>query len=124
MKFLTLLLYIALVAGVLTGIIGMLKKGHKNWLMTFLQNFTGVLFIVSGFVKAVDPMGTAFKMEQYFTEFQYTFAETSFKFIAPLFPLLSSISLLFSITMIVLEIVVGVMLLLGHRAKLTSWIFL
>jgi hypothetical protein len=43
--------------------------------MTFLQNFTGVLFIVSGFVKAVDPGGTAFKMEQYFTEFQYTFAE-------------------------------------------------
>ena len=67
MKFLTLLLYIALVAAVLTGIIGGLKKGHKSWLMTFLQNFTGVLFIVSGFVKAVDPMGTAFKMEQYFT---------------------------------------------------------
>jgi uncharacterized membrane protein YphA (DoxX/SURF4 family) len=124
MKFLTLLLYIALVAAVLTGIIGGLKKGHKSWLMTFLQNFTGVLFIVSGFVKAVDPMGTAFKMEQYFSEFQYTFAETSFKFLAPLFPLLSSISLLFSITMIVLEIVVGVMLLLGHRTKLTSWIFL
>jgi len=124
MKFLTLLFYIAIVAALLTGIIGVLKKGHKSWLMTFLQNFTGVLFIVSGFVKAVDPMGTAFKMEQYFTEFQYTLAETSFKFMAPLFPLLSSISLLFSIVMIVLEIVVGVMLLLGHRTKLTSWIFL
>jgi len=124
MKFITLLLYIALVAAVLTGIVGLIKKGHKSWLMTFLQNFTGVLFIVSGFVKAVDPMGTAFKMEQYFTEFQYTLADTSFKFLAPIFPLLSSISLLFSIFMIVLEIVVGVMLILGHRSKLTSWIFL
>ena len=35
--------------------------------MTFLQHFTGVLFIISGLVKAVDPMGTAFKMEQYFS---------------------------------------------------------
>jgi len=124
MKFITLLLYIAIIAAVLTAIIGLLKKGHKNWLMTFLQNFTGVLFIISGFVKAVDPMGTAFKMEQYFSEFQYTFAATSFKFIAPIFPMLSSISLLFSIVMIVLEIVVGVMLILGHKSKLTSWIFL
>jgi uncharacterized membrane protein YphA (DoxX/SURF4 family) len=124
MKFLTLLLYIAIIAAVLTAVIGIIKKGHKHWLMTFLQNFCGVLFIVSGFVKAVDPMGTAFKMEQYFTEFQYTFAETGFKFLAPLFPLLSSISLFFSITMIVLEIVVGVMLILGHRPRLTSWIFL
>lgn len=124
MKFITLLMYIALIAAVLTGIIGLMKKGHKSWLMTFLQNFTGVLFIISGFVKAVDPMGTAFKMEQYFAEFEYTFAATSFKFLAPLFPLLSSISLLFSIVMIVLEIVVGVMLLLGHKSKLTSWIFL
>jgi hypothetical protein len=38
--------------------------------------------------------------------------------------MLSSISLLFSIVMIVLEIVVGVMLILGHKSKLTSWIFL
>ncbi len=124
MNFITLLIYIAIAAALLTGIIGWWKKGHKHWLMTFLQNFTGILFIISGFVKAVDPLGTAYKMEEYFTEFQYTFAGTSFKFLAPLFPLLSHIVLLFSIVMIILEIVVGVMLLLGHRSKLTSWIFL
>lgn len=120
----TLILYIAIIAAVLTGIIGLVKKGHKNWLMTFLQNFTGVLFIISGLVKAIDPMGTAFKMEQYFTEFEYTFAATSLKFIAPLFPFLSSISLIFSVIMIVFEIVLGVMLILGHKTKLTSWAFL
>ncbi len=120
----TLILYIAIAAVILTAIVGYTRKGHKNWVMTFLQSFTGVLFIVSGLVKAVDPMGTAFKMEQYFTEFQYTLVDTSASFIAPLFPFLSSISLVFSVGMIVLEIILGLMLLLGHRSKLTSWAFL
>ena len=124
MTLLTLILYIAIAAAILTGLIGLIKKGHKNWLMTFLQNFTGVLFIISGFVKAIDPMGTAFKMEQYFTEFEYTFKETWADFLAPMFPFLSGISLLFSVVMIVFEIVLGIMLVLGHRPKLTSWAFL
>jgi uncharacterized membrane protein YphA (DoxX/SURF4 family) len=124
MTLLTLILYIAVAAAILTGIIGLIKKGHKHWLMTFLQNFTGVLFIISGLVKAIDPMGTAFKMEQYFTEFEYTFKETAFSFLAPLFPFLSNISLVFSVVMIVFEIVLGLMLLLGHKSKLTSWAFL
>jgi len=124
MTIVTLVLYIAVAAVFLTLITGYVKKGQSSWLMTFLQHFTGVLFIISGLVKAVDPMGTAFKMEQYFTEFQYTFAETAFQFLAPVFPALSSISALFSIVMIVLEIVIGVMLILGHRSRLTSWAFL
>ncbi len=119
-----LVLYIAIIAIILTAAVAYFKKGHKHWVMTFLQNFTGVLFIISGMVKAVDPMGTAFKMEQYFTEFQYTLADTAFGFLAPLFPFLSSISLVFSVGMIVLEIVLGLMLLLGYKSKLTSWAFL
>jgi uncharacterized membrane protein YphA (DoxX/SURF4 family) len=119
-----LILYIAIVAVILTMIIGLLKKGHKSWVATFLQNFTGVLFIISGMVKAVDPLGTAYKMEQYFSEFQYTFADTSASFLAPVFPFLSSISIWFSVFMIVFEIVLGVMLILGHKPRLTSWLFL
>ena len=119
-----LILYIAIAAVILTVIIGLLKKGHKSWLLTFLQNFSGILFIVSGMVKAVDPLGTAYKMEQYFTEFQYTFADSAASFMAPLFPFLSSVSIWFSVIMIVFEIVLGVMLILGHKPKLTSWLFL
>lgn len=118
-----LILYIAIAAVILTVVIGLLKKGHKSWVLTFLQNFSGILFIVSGLVKAVDPLGTAYKMEQYFTEFQYTFQESALSFMAPLFPFLSSISIWFSVFMIVFEIVLGVMLLLGHRPKLTAWLF-
>jgi uncharacterized membrane protein YphA (DoxX/SURF4 family) len=124
MNLLTLILYIGIAAAVLTVIVGLLRKGHKSWIMTFLQNFCGILFIISGFVKAIDPMGTAFKMEQYFAEFEYTFAESGMSFLSPLFPALSSVSLFFSIAMIVFEIVLGVMLLLGHKSKLTAWLFL
>jgi uncharacterized membrane protein YphA (DoxX/SURF4 family) len=119
-----LLLYIGIIALILTLAIGFLKKGHKSWVMTFLQNFCGVLFIVSGWVKAVDPMGTAFKMEQYFAEFEATFEGTSAAFMAPMFPWLSEHAIVFSVFMIILEIVVGVLLVIGHRTKLTSWIFL
>lgn len=124
MTLFTLIIYISVIALALTVTVGLLKKGHKSWLATFLQNFTGVLFIISGFVKAIDPLGTAYKMEQYFTEFEYTFAETSFSFLSPLFPFLSSISIWFSVAMIIFEIILGVMLILGHKPRLTSWLFL
>jgi uncharacterized membrane protein YphA (DoxX/SURF4 family) len=125
MTLLTLCLYIAIAAAILTALIGFLKRELvKNWLMSFLQNFAGTLFIISGLVKAVDPLGTAYKMEQYFAEFAYTFQETALSFIAPVFPFLSSISVVFSVAMIIFEIILGVALLLGSKPKLTSWAFL
>ncbi len=124
MTLIKLLLYIAIIALCLTLLIGWWKKGHKSWLMTYLQNYAGVLFIISGLVKAVDPMGTAFKMEEYFTEFEYAFAHTWFGFMVPVFHYLSQISLFFSVAMIVFEIILGLMLILGHRSGLTSWAFL
>ena len=120
-----LLIYIAIIAIILTVLIGIFdKKGNKNWLRSFLQNFCGGLFVFSGWVKAVDPLGTAYKMEQYFAEFEATFSETWLSFIAPLFPWFSEHSVLFSVVMIVFEIVLGLMLILGVKPKLTSWSFL
>ena len=74
----TLILYIAIASLVVTGLIIYRAEGEKHWVTSFLQNFCGLLFIVSGWVKAVDPMGTAFKMEQYFAEFEATFDGTWF----------------------------------------------
>ena len=99
-------------------------KARKSWIMSFAQYFTGVLFVFSGFVKAVDPLGTAYKMEQYFNEFYYTFEGTWFSFLAPIFPFFNNYSIIFSVVMIVFEIVLGIMLILGMRAKLSGWLFL
>ncbi len=119
-----MLIYIGIVAIILTFIIGLTQKGQKNWLMTLFQNFCGVLFIFSGWVKAVDPLGTAYKMEQYFAEFDKLFEPTWFAFLSPLFPLLSEYSVGFSVFMIILEIALGIMLIMGMRPKLTAWVFL
>ncbi|HMS68060.1 MAG TPA: hypothetical protein PKD18_07970, partial [Saprospiraceae bacterium] len=73
---------------------------------------------------AIDPLGTAYKMEQYFAEFETTFQATSASFLAPLFPWLSEYSIGFSVFMIVLEIILGIMLVVGSRPKLTAWLFL
>src|SRR5580692_7900820 len=44
-------------------------KRPPNVLITFLQDFVGSFFIFSGFVKAVDPLGTSYKMREYFEAF-------------------------------------------------------
>ncbi|MFM2394091.1 MAG: hypothetical protein RLZZ546_2073 [Bacteroidota bacterium] len=118
-----LVINIGIIAIIFTAFIAFFLKKHKSYVMSFLQCFTGVLFIFSGWVKAIDPMGTAFKMEQYFSEFELTFAKTAFSFISPIFPALSSISIWFSVGMIVFEIVLGIMLLFGIKPKLSAWLF-
>jgi uncharacterized membrane protein YphA (DoxX/SURF4 family) len=118
-----LVINIGIVAILATLLIAFLLKKQKSYLMTFLQSFTGILFIFSGWVKAIDPMGTAFKMEQYFGEFESTFSQTMFSFLSPIFPALSNVSIWFSVGMIVFEIVLGLMLLFGIKPKLTAWLF-
>ena len=119
----TLIISFAIVGAILTFLTSRIVT-HKSWFLTFLQNFTGVWFIFSGFVKAVDPYGTAIKMEQYFADFETTIKGTALKGISGVFPVLSHNAMTFSIIMILLELLVGVMLILGYRSKLTSWLFL
>jgi uncharacterized membrane protein YphA (DoxX/SURF4 family) len=75
----------------------------------------GGLFIVSGLVKANDPWGFAFKLEEYFApnglSFDYPFFESFEPFILEL-----------SILVCVAEIVLGVAVVLGGKIKLTSWL--
>ncbi|TVR78316.1 MAG: DoxX family protein [Chitinophagaceae bacterium] len=76
-----------------------------KWIVQFFRFIVGGLFIFSGFIKAVDPLGTAYKMEEYFAVF-------GMDFMIPL-------SLAFAIFMIVLEVVLGVALLIGFMTKFT-----
>lgn len=120
----TIVIYVAIVAVILTAIIGFTKKDFKTWLMSFLQNFCGVFFVFSGWVKAVDPLGTAYKLEQYFAEFTTLFEPTWFSFLSPLFPFLTEYAVGVSVFVIVLEIILGLMLIMGMRPKFSSWLFM
>ncbi len=118
----TLLLAIALVSLLLTFFFKKLfPKQTRNILVSYVQNFVGALFIFSGGVKIIDPLGTAYKMEQYFAEFESAFSGTWFSFIAPLFPFFSEYSIIFSMFMIILEIVLGIFLITGSFRRFTTW---
>lgn len=92
-----------------------------------IRIFVGVLFIFSGLVKANDPLGTAYKMEEYF-EVWTTDLTTSTFFLKDtlinLFHFLNGHTLFLSITMNAFEIIAGAALLLGWRMKLFSWLLL
>lgn len=82
--------------------------------MKILLNITrfivGVLFIFSGLIKANDPLGLSYKMQEFFEVWGMSW--------------LDNFTLVFSIIMIVFEIVAGVAVLLGWQMKLFSWLLL
>jgi len=87
-------------------------------IVTIARILTGALFIFSGLVKAIDPRGLAYKMQEFFEVFA---RENYFKNMMDAF---SEHALTFSIIIITLEIILGVALLLGWQKKLTTWLLL
>ncbi|MDR0231077.1 MAG: DoxX family protein [Dysgonamonadaceae bacterium] len=87
----------------------MLEK-VKKILVEVLRVLLGLLFIFSGFVKAVDPLGSAYKFHDYFTAFSMPFME----------PLTLPASFILS----AFEFSLGVFILLGIYRKLTSFLIL
>ncbi|MEO6489930.1 MAG: BT_3928 family protein [Ferruginibacter sp.] len=87
-------------------------------LVTTARILTGFLFIFSGLVKAIDPLGLAYKMEEFFE------AWANSGFMKSTMETLTSYSLAFSILMITLEVAAGFALLIGWQKKITTWILL
>jgi len=79
-------------------------------LLTIARIFVGVLFIFSGLVKANDPLGLSYKMQEFFEVWNMHF--------------LNDYSLVLAYVMNVFEIVAGVAVLLGWRMKLFGWLLL
>ncbi|MBX2902932.1 MAG: DoxX family protein [Chitinophagales bacterium] len=87
----------------------------KHLVFTYIQFFVGTLFIFSGAVKAIDPLGTSYKMHDYFSAFSQ-FGLKDF------WALLSDWSTPLAVFMIVFEIVLGIAILIGWQTKLTLWL--
>ncbi len=79
----------------------------KTLVLHILRGAVGLLFVFSGLVKLVDPVGTQIKMSEYFSEdvLNLTFLEPW--------------SLELGIFLIVLELALGVWLLIGYHYKFT-----
>src|SRR5690606_23399869 len=81
-------------------------------LVALARIIVGVLFIFSGFIKLNDPIGFAFKLEEYFSP-----SVLNLEFLAPF-------ALVLAVALVIIELVLGVMLLIGYLPKFTTWALL
>ncbi len=79
-------------------------------LVNISRILVGVLFIISGLIKANDPLGFSYKLDEYFTVFGT--------------PALSGISLFLAMIICIFEVGLGVATLVGYRMVLVSWLML
>jgi uncharacterized membrane protein YphA (DoxX/SURF4 family) len=81
----------------------------KNISTQFSRIFVGILFIISGLIKLNDPIGFSYKLAEYFSE--------------PVFnmPFFIPFSLGIALFLVILEVVLGIMLLIGYKTKFTIW---
>jgi uncharacterized membrane protein YphA (DoxX/SURF4 family) len=87
-------------------------KQTKTIIAGVSRTLLGLVFIFSGAVKAIDPFGTVYKIEDYLKAFGGFFAE--------LLPLAD----VAAVVLILLEVVLGVCMLLNVRTRWTSWLAL
>jgi uncharacterized membrane protein YphA (DoxX/SURF4 family) len=79
----------------------------KNSLVWFCRIAVGLLFIFSGLIKANDPLGFSYKLEEYFEVFHLTS--------------LNGLALSLAIILCALEMILGFALLIGTRAVQVVW---
>jgi uncharacterized membrane protein YphA (DoxX/SURF4 family) len=88
----------------------------------FARYAVGILFIFSGIVKANDPLGFSYKLEEYFEEFAKLGEYVGF--LEPFFHLCKDYALPQAIFIVILEVVLGVAILVRFRVKIVSWLLL
>ncbi|MFN4852863.1 MAG: BT_3928 family protein [Bacteroidota bacterium] len=79
-------------------------------LITICRYFIGILFIISGLIKANDPVGFSYKLKEYFDVFGWTF--------------FSPMALSLSVFITVFEIACGVATLISYRMRLVTWLLM
>ncbi len=78
---------------------------------------TGGLFIFSGFIKANDPLGFSYKLEEYFEVFKGDTGLSIFDFFA-------HYALELAVFICALEMILGFTLLIGYKVRLTLWLLM
>ncbi|MCD8283025.1 MAG: triose-phosphate isomerase [Prevotella sp.] len=87
-------------------------KAAKIIIVNICRIIVGLTFIFSGYVKAVDPLGTGYKIEDYVTATGVVGSLPSW------------ISLSASVLLSAIEFCIGIMLLLAVRKRLAAWVVL
>ncbi len=77
------------------------------YLLWAIRIFTGIVFIFSGLIKANDPLGFSYKLEEYFQVFNLDF--------------LNNYAVIIAVLLCSLEIILGSLLILGFWIKKTMW---
>ena len=81
-------------------------------LVTLARWIVGLLFLFSGFIKLNDPVGFAFKLEEYFSP-----SVLNLDFLSPF-------ALVIAVLLVIFEVVLGIMLLIGYLPRFTTWALL
>lgn len=76
-------------------------------IISVIRVFVGLLFIISGWIKLNDPVGFAFKLEEYFSP-----AVFNMDFLMPY-------AFTFAVIIVIAEVILGLALILGNQKKLT-----
>ena len=79
-------------------------------LVSISRILVGVLFIISGLIKANDALGFSYKLDEYFVVFHMEF--------------LNGAGLAIAMLICIFEVALGVALLVGYRMVLVSWLML
>jgi uncharacterized membrane protein YphA (DoxX/SURF4 family) len=105
--------------------LGLFFLKGKEFMAYVSRILVGGLFIVSGLIKANDPLGFSYKLEEYFEDGALAFRIKEW-FSAPGFSLefLIDYALFFSVLICIVEIVLGVLVIIGGKIRFTSWMLM
>ena len=90
-----------------------MKDTKLNYTLNVVARwFVGLVFLFSSFTKGVDPMGTAFKVQEYMTA--WSIGSLTFEWALPFANLLS-------VGLICAEFLIGVLLIFNAYRRLSAW---
>ncbi len=85
-------------------------NAYKKNTLLIIRWIVGLLFIFSGLIKANDPLGLSYKMQEFFEAWNWYS--------------LNNYTLVLSLVMNVFEVLAGIAVIIGWRMKLFSWLLL